>query len=192
MKLSKLIKILTIICISTNILLPAVAQQLTVDQNNYLKVTLNDKKLHSKLANKYDGYEYTIYNVYNEPVKIQSITIWNNANAAVAYLSVRKTGKETANEVLSKGAKYALPTLSLSLISSGIVIPFCVLGNRTINNNAQKEAANFDTKPKEAFTIAPGEKKVIKTMAMKKHSPVFNMIFLNPITDENMDFKLSI
>lgn len=192
MSLSKLIKIFTIICIGANILLPASAEQLMADQNNYLKVTLNDKKLHSKLAKKYDGYEYTIHNVYNEPVKIQSITIWNNANAAVAYLSVKKTGKETANEVLSKGAKYVLPTLSLSLISSGIAVPFCVLGNRTINNNAQKEAENFDTKPKEAFIIEPGEKKVIKTMAMKKHSPVFNMIFLNPITDENMDFKLSI
>lgn len=192
MKYTKLIQIFMLICFGFNVSLPVFASQLTSDENNYLKVTLNDKKLHSRLAQKYDGYEYTIYNVYNEPVKIQSINIWNNANAAVAYLSVKKTGKETSNNVMSKGVKYALPTLSLSVFASGAAVPFCLLSNRTGNNNAQKEAANFDTKPKEAFVINPGEKRVIKTMAMKKHSPVFNMIFLNPITDENMDFKLAI
>lgn len=190
MKYTKLILSLILICFCFNVSLTVFAGQLTSDENNYLKVTLNDKKLHGRLAQKYDGYEYTIYNVYNEPVKIQSISIWNNANAAVAYLSVKKTGKETANAVMSKGFKYALPTLSLSVLASGAAVPFCVLSNRTGNNNAEKEATNFDTKPKEAFVINPGEKRVIKTMAMKKHSPVFSMTFLNPITDENMDFKL--
>ena len=192
MKYRKLIKLFLILTFGLNIIQPVIAGQIAYDENNYVKVTLNEKKLHSRLAQKYDGYEYTIHNIYNEPVKIQSINIWNNANAAVAYLSVKQSGKETAGSVMKKGLKYAVPTLSLSVIATGAAVPFCVFGNRTGNNNAQKEALNFDTKPKESFILQAGEKRIVKTMAMKKHSPVFTMIFLNPITDENMDFRLAI
>lgn len=192
MKYRKLIKLFLIFVLSLNIIQPVIAGQIAYDENNYIKVTLNEKKLHSRLAQKYDGYEYTIHNVYNEPVKIQSINIWNNANSAVAYLSVKQSGKEIANAVMKNGLKYALPTLSLSVLGSGVAIPFCVMCNHSGNNNAQKEAVKFDTKPKEAFVLQVGEKRIVKSMAMKKHSPVFTMIFLNPITDENMDFKLAI
>lgn len=159
-------------------------------ENDYLKIEKNTKQLKTRLSNLYDGYEYTIKNLYEKPVVIRRVDIWYNASGKVAYLSVKKTNRQAASETFSKGKKCAVRTLGLSLIPYAIAAPFSAIGNDIGNANAEKEANLFDKKQITNYTLNPKEKVLIKTMAMKRHSPVFKLIFTNPITDENMEMFL--
>lgn len=158
-----------------------------IDENDYLKIEKFSKPLKSRLSNVYDGYEYMIKNNYDKPVLIKRIDIWYNASGKVAYLSVKKSNKTAATETFSKGKKYASRTLGLSLIPYAFAVPFSAIMNDIGNANAEKEAEYFDKKQISDYIVNPKEKLVIKTMAMKRHSPVFKLIFVNPITDEKME-----
>lgn len=160
------------------------------DENDYLQIEKTTKQLKSRLSSTYDGYEYLVKNVYAQPVIIKRIDIWYNATGKVAYLSVKKTNKTAAGETFAKGKKYAVRTLGLSLIPYAIAAPFSAICNDIGNSNAEKESEEYDKKQIVDYIIKPSEKLSIKTMAMKRHSPVFKLIFVNPITDENMEMFL--
>lgn len=161
-----------------------------VAENNYLKITKEKKFLKSRLNTLYDGYEYCIKNITDGNVVIKRIDIWSNASAKVAYLSVKQTNKTAAAQTFEKGKKYAVRTLGLSLIAYGFASPFSAISNDIGNTNAEKEANFYDKQNIIDYKLKPNESIHIKTMAMKRHSPVFKLIFVNPITDDNMDILL--
>jgi len=156
-------------------------------ENDYLKIEKNHKQLRSRLSTTYDGYVYTVKNIYEKPITIKYIDIWYNASGKVAYLSVKKTNKTAVRDIFDKGKKYGVRTIGLSYIPCLFVAPFAAISNDIGNTNAEKEAEDFDKKQVTNVTLKPTEKISIKTMAMRRHSPVFKLIFVNPITDENMD-----
>ena len=160
------------------------------EENNYLKIELTQKKLHSRLAEQFDGHEYCVTNKYNEPVSIEKITLWDDANAKVAYLTVKKDGKEVAKETMNTGIKWALPTLSLSVIASAVTVPFKVWSNKIGNEQAEKEANKIGKKDLKQITLKPKEQLNFTTLTIKKHSPILILTFKNPITEENMEMHL--
>ena len=160
------------------------------EQNDYLKAQMEAKELHSRLSQTYTGYECIIKNIYDKPVTIDNITVWDNANSTVAYLSVKKTGKDAANEMFESGKNIAVPTFGLSLIGSALASPFAILSNRIGNNNAQKEANKYDNIISSKTTIEPGKEIQIRTMALKRYIPYVRITFVNPLTDENMVLEL--
>lgn len=187
--MKKYLLIIVIACLFV-LQIQTLAQPINTEENNYLKITRNQKQLKSKLSYNYDGYEFEIKNIGNEDITIKTISIWYNANAKVAYLSIKKDNKTAAKETFAKGKKLALRTFGLSLIPYGIAAPFSAIKNDIVNCNAEKEATNFDKKISDNHTLQKGETISIKTMAMKKYTPIFKLTFINPITDENMDMFL--
>ena len=169
--------------------LPAFSLSKT-EENNYLSLKRTSKHLHSRLSKEYTGYEYELKNIYDKPINIQSISVWNNASSQIAYLSVKRTGARAAAETLSTGVALALPTLTLSLIGSVIATPFIIVGNQIGNIGANKEAKRYDKRQNSAFTIQPKEEIVFKTMALHRHKPSVKVMFTNPITDENMTLDM--
>lgn len=162
-----------------------------IESNNYITITREAKNLHSKLSEIYLGYEYKVKNIYNDPITIENIDIWNNANAQIAYLSVKKQNKEAAKQTLQRGLDYALPTLSTSIILSVFATPFTIVGNNCSNKNAQKEAQHYQTNPIKNYTLKPNQEITIRTMAIKKYAPLFRVIFKNPLTDEDMVLEMN-
>lgn len=161
-----------------------------VDENNYLRVQRVTEKLHSRLVEQYNGYEYEITNKYTMPITIQAVSLWGNASAKVAYLSVKRTGSEAIELSREKARDIALQTLSLSLVGNILATPFVVLSNNIGNNGANKEAELYDKRPYNSFVMQPDEKIIIKTMAMKKRPPSMKVTYKNPITDENMNIEI--
>lgn len=187
--MKRVFSLLFITILLLNTLLP-VWSKTKSEENNYLRVERRTKHLHSRLSKKYTGYDYTIKNIYNEPVLLQGISIWDNANSKVAYLSVKRTGARAAVETLGTGVALALPTLTLSLIGSVVAVPFIIAGNQIGNVGASRESKRFDTSFTEAVTLAPQESVLVKTMALHRHHPSMRIIFKNPLTDENMFLEL--
>ncbi len=184
-------KILSGILISAmciNLALPAFSLTKT-EQNNYIKIERKTRHLHSRLSKKYTGYEYTITNVHNAPVKISGVSVWDNATGKVAYLSVKRTGVRASLETLGAGVALALPTLGISAVVSAVAVPFIIVGNAFGNVGANRESKRFD-KPVEPCALEKKESLELKTMALRRHEPSFRVIFVNPITDENMSLEL--
>lgn len=161
-----------------------------VDENNYLRIQRVTEKLHSRLAEQYNGYEYEIINKYTMPITIQAVSLWGNASAKVAYLSVKRTSSEAIDESRAKARDVALQTLSLSLVGNLLATPFIVVSNNIGNSGANKEAEVYDQRPYNSFVMQPDEKIIIKTMAMKKRPPSMKVTYKNPITDENMCLEI--
>ncbi len=161
-----------------------------VDENNYLRIQRVTERLHSRLAKQYNGYEYEITNKYTMPITIQHVSLWGNANAKVAYLSVKRTSSEAIDESRAKARDIALQTLSLSLVGNLLATPFIVVSNNIGNSSANKEAEAYDKRPYNSFIMQPDEKIIIKTMAMKKRPPSMKVTYKNPITDENMNIEI--
>lgn len=180
--------LLTIILLSSNALCVLAATK--TEENNYIKIERKTRHLHSRLSKKYAGYDYTIKNIYNEPVKIQGISVWDNAGSKVAYLSVKRTGMRAAAETVGAGAALALPTLTLSLIGSVVAVPFIIAGNQIGNIGANQESQRYDKIPSEPVELKSGEELTVKTMALHRHAPSMRIIFVNPVTDEDMNMEL--
>ena len=172
-----------------NIAYPAFSMTKT-EENDYLKIERKSRHLHSRLSKKYTGYEYTIKNIYNEPVTIENVSIWDNASDKVAYLSVKRLGVRASAETLAAGAALALPTLTLSLIGAVIAVPFVIVSNAAGNVGANQEAKRFDKQATLPAEIPVGSYIEFKTMALHNHHPSARVTFKNPITDENMNLEL--
>src|SRR5574344_7103 len=179
--------ILTFILI-TQLSLPALCSTKTAE-NNYIKAQQVTRHLHSRLSKKYTGYDYTIKNIYTQPVTIRSISIWDNASSKIAYLSVKRTGVRAAAETLGTGLALALPTLTISLIDSAVAVPFIIIGNQFGNVGAKRESKRYDKIPDSSVILAPNQEIKIKTMALRLHSPSMRIIFVNPLTDEDMNIE---
>lgn len=186
----KNISILLVLFLLFNMFFAPAYSAVKTEENNYLKIERKSKDLNSRLAEKYTGYEYTITNIYQEPVEIKSINVINNATGQIAYLSTKRTDSQAAKDMINKGKKYALPTLSLSLIGSVIAVPFAVLNNKIGDKGAQRESERFDIGTQKPETLKPGKKLTFSTMALKKYSPYMRLVFKNPITDEDMTMEL--
>lgn len=169
--------------------LPAFSLSKT-EENNYLSLKRTSRHLHSRLSKDYTGYEYKLKNVYDKPINVQSISVWDNASSKVAYLSVKRTGARAAAETLGTGVALALPTLTLSLIGSVIAVPFIIVSNQIGNIGANQEAKRYDKRQDSSFTINPKEEIVFKTMALRMHKPSVKIVFTNPITEENMTLDM--
>lgn len=187
--MKKILLPICIIILGASIITPAFAA-VKEAENNYLIASRETKELHSKLNNSYKGYEYEIKNIYSKPIQIQAINVWDNASATVAYLSVKTSSKQAALDTISKGASYALPTLTLSFWGSLIASPFSAAKNSMSNKNALNEAEKYDKPQIEAFELKPDEKYKFKTLALGKRAPSMRIIFKNPITDENMNLEM--
>ncbi len=159
-------------------------------ENNYIIAQRETKQLHSKLKTSYTGYEYAIKNIYSKPVQIQTINVWDNASATVAYLSVKTSSKQAAVNTISKGASYALPTLTLSFWGGLIASPFSAAKNSISNKNALKEAEKYDKHQIKSFELKPNETYKFKTLALSKRAPSMRVIFKNPLTDEYMNLEM--
>ncbi len=166
------------------------AVQIKTEKNDYIEIQRETKTLKSRLSETYNGYEYIIKNIYDKPVTIQNISIFDNANSTVAYLSVKKTNKEVVKSAFSKGARYSIPTLTLSLIGVTLSAPFIVISNNLSNSNAQKEAKKYDIETTFPVVLESGEKLTIKTIALKRYYPFMRLLFLNPLTEENMTLEI--
>lgn len=160
------------------------------DENNYLLLQETNLKLKSNLSNDYNAYSYVLLNKYDKPVVIQNVYIWNNSNGKVAYLSTKQNSKELVNNVINQGKKYALPTFSLSLFGSVFAVPFVAVKNHIANNKMEKEANDFVILQKFPLELKPNQKLTMKTLALNKHHPSIRVVFVNPITDENMSLQL--
>lgn len=172
-----------------NMSIPAFAKTKT-EENNYIKIEQTTRHLHSRLSKKYTGYEYTIKNIYKDPVTIESISLWDDASGKVAYLSVKRTGLRAASETLGVGVALALPTLTVSLIASAVAVPFIIIGNQIGNIGANQEGKRFDKKVLKSVTLSPKEELKFKTLALHRHSPTLRVVFKNPLTEENMELDL--
>ena len=185
-------KIVYLICVFvfavTNII-PAFAG-VKEEENNYLIAQRESVRLNSRLADLYTGYEFAIKNIYTKPVKIITIQLWDDASAQVAYLSAKKNSKDAAKRTIAKGASYALPTLTLSFWGGLIVAPFSAACNSLANKNALKEAKKFDKPQIKEFELKAGETYKFKTLALNKRAPSVRIIFVNPLTDENMNLEI--
>lgn len=184
-------KLLSLFCISLmllNITYPAFSRTKT-ESNNYIKAQQTTRHLHSRLSRKYTGYDYTIKNIYKEPVTINGISIWDNAAGKVAYLSVKRTGVRASAETLGAGTALALPTLGISLVLSAVAVPFIIVGNQIGNIGANQESHRFDKMMAEPVILKPHEEITIKTMALHRHAPSMRIIFVNPLTEENMELE---
>lgn len=180
--------VLTMLMLSSNSLTALAATK--TEKNNYIKAERKTRHLHSRLSKTYTGYDYEIKNVYNQPVKIQGISVWDNATGKVAYLSVKRTGVRAAAETLAAGTALALPTLTLSLIGAVVAVPFIIVGNQIGNVGANQEAHRYDKLHNEPVELKPNEVIKFKTMALHRHAPSARIIFVNPLTDENMELEL--
>ena len=160
------------------------------EENNYLIAQRESVNLHSRLKELYTGYEISIKNIYSKPVLIQSINVWDNASATVAYLSVKKSSKEAALNTISKGSSYALPTLTLSFWGALAVSPFSAAKNSLSNKKALKESEKFNKPEIKPFELKSGETYKFKTLALNKRAPSMRIIFKNPLTDENMNLEI--
>lgn len=187
--MKKFLSLLLMVAFFSSNALSAISATKT-EENNYIRAERKTRHLHSRLSKKYAGYEYTIKNIYNEPVTLKSIAVWDNANDKVAYLSVKRTGLKAAAETVGAGAAMALPTLGLSLIGSIVAVPFIIAGNQIGNIGANQEAQRYDKIPSEFVELKSGEEFTVKTMALHRHAPSMRIIFVNPITDETMNLEL--
>ena len=172
-----------------NAFIPALCK-IKSEQNDYIKIEQTTRHLHSRLSKKYTGYDYTIKNIYKTPVTIQSVSVWDNANNKVAYLSVKRTGMRAAAETMGVGIALALPTLCLSVVGAAVAVPFIIAGNQIGNVGANQEAHRYDKMQTEPVTLKPQEKIELKTMALHRHAPSMRIVFVNPLTDENMSLEL--
>jgi hypothetical protein len=172
-----------------NAFIPALCKTKS-EQNDYIKIEQTTRHLHSRLSKKYTGYDYTIKNIYKTPVTIQSVSVWDNANNKVAYLSVKRTGMRAATETMGVGIALALPTLCLSVVGAAVAVPFIIAGNQIGNVGANQEAHRYDKMQTEPVTLKPQEKIELKTMALHRHAPSMRIVFVNPLTDENMSLEL--
>ena len=169
--------------------LPAAAS-IEEEENNYLYAQRESIPLHSRLSDLYTGYEFTIKNIYSKPVTIKSINVWDNASAKVAYLSAQKSSKEAAVNTIKNAAAYTLPTLTLSLFCGIIAAPFSAAVNSIANKNALKESEKYDIPQIKQFELQPGKTYKFKTLALNKHTPSMRLIYVNPLTDENMNLEI--
>ncbi len=187
--MKRFFSILLFFLIIFNCAIPGFAA-LKTEENDYIKITQQSETLNSRLAQSYTGYVFTIKNIYNEPVFIKSVTFWNNANAKIAYLSVKQTDKEAASKTFQKASDIALPTLGLSYLGSLFVVPFSILSNKVGNNGVQKEAKEFDKTSLKEYTLKKNEQITLKTMVLNGHKPYFRITFKNPLTDEFMNMEM--
>lgn len=134
--------------------------QTKIEENDYLKIECTPKQLQSRLGEIYIGYEYKIKNIYIEPITIRKVNIIGNANAQVAYLSVKK-----------------IPS-------------FFAISTKIGNKNAENEANNFDIILKNETIVKPNQVIILKTMALNGHLPSLRLTYKNPLTDEDMDLYL--
>ncbi len=187
--MKKLLSVMFIFILCINSILPVTAKTKT-EENDYIKINRTTRHLHSRLSKDYSGYDYTIKNIYKTPVTIQSISIWDNASGKVAYLSVKRTGLRAAAETMGAGIGLALPTLCLSVVGAAVAVPFIIVGNQIGNIGANQESKRYDKMQTEQVTLNPHEEISLKTMALHRHAPSMRIVFINPITDENMDLEL--
>ena len=188
--MKKIFSLVCLISLILNVFSVQVFSMTKSEENNYLKIERKSRHLHSRLSKKYTGYEYTIKNVYNEPVILENISIWDNASDKVAYLSVKRTGARAAAETIGAGVALALPTLTLSLIGSVVAVPFIIMSNAIGNVGAGQESRRFDKKCELPVEVKDNDSVTIKTMALHKHAPSIRVTFKNPITDESMNLEL--
>lgn len=167
----------------------ALAETTNVSNNN-IQIIQSSRHLHSRLSKSYTGFVYKIKNKSTKPIYIEKIQLQNNANSQVATLSLHRTTGESYKNTIKTGAKYALPSLTLSLWGSIIVSPFVAIGNETGNLNLQKEAEKYDKQPKFPRTIQPQETIIIKTMSLTPHKPFLRVFYKNPLTEETMQMEL--
>lgn len=159
-------------------------------ENNYLQISRQDKQLHSRLAEKYMGYEYLIKNKYNEPIQINQVFLRKNATAQIAYLSIKIPEQDIKNNAYEKAKENSIKTLGLSYVTTFITLPIKQMKNNKGNNKALKEAEKFDKKPTQTTTLEPNQAFEIKTMALKRYKPILNIFYKNPLTDETMKLEL--
>lgn len=186
--MKKFASLLFITLLFFNTIAPVLSKTVS-EKNDYFKIERTSRHLHSRLSKKYTGYDYSIKNIYKEPVKIESISLRDNASAKIAYLSIKRTGVRASAETLGTGLAFALPTLTVSLIASVVAVPFIIVGNTIGNIGAGQESRRFD-KPAEAVLIQPKEEIKFKTMSLHLHPPIAFVTFINPITDEVMTLDL--
>lgn len=185
-------KLLSLICLTVfalNSAMPAFCGTKT-EENNYLKIKRTSKHLHSRLSKEYTGYEYEIKNIYNEPVTLETVSFWDDASGQVAYASVNHSAMTTARKTLGKGLEFAIPTLTISLIGSVVVLPFAIIGNHFGNSGAKKESQRFNKQNIQPTQLKPNEEIVLKTLALRNHKPSMRLGFKNPITDEIMFLEM--
>ena len=167
------------------------AQSETIStENNYLFVERQDKELNSRLSKKYIGYEYLIKNKYNETIEIKQTTLRKHASAQIAYLSIKIPEQDIKNSAYEKAKKNALKTIGLSYVTTFVTLPFKQITNNIGNENALKEAEKFDKKIEKLTRLEPNKTLEIRTMALKKHKPILNIFYKNPLTDETMKLDL--
>ena len=164
--------------------------EVKVSENNYLKIERKQEILNSRLSEKYNGYEYNIVNKYDETVIIKNINFRDNANAQIAYLSVKKAKEDIKAEAFEKANKNSIKTLGLSYITTIAILPFKQIGNNIGNRNAQNESQEYDKKSCYEIKLEPNKNIQLKTMALKNYKPKLKLIYKNPITDENMPLEL--
>ena len=187
--MKKVLSGLCVLFLCISFMLPAFAT-IKEEENNYLIAQRESRNLHSCLKEMYTGYEFTIKNIYSKPIQIQSINVWDNASATVAYLSIKKSSKEAAINTISKGASYALPTLTLSFWGGLIASPFSAAKTSLSNKNALKESEKFDKPDIKPFELKPNETYKFKTLALNKRAPSMRLVYKNPLTDENMNLEI--
>lgn len=187
--MKNIISFILCVFIFGNNFLPVWASSI-VEENNYIKTERQTIKLHSKLNNLYTGYEFSIKNIYSEPVKITNIFIWDNASGKVAFLSVKKSSKKAAGEFITQGMEYAIPTLTLSFWGALFVSPFVALKNSFSNSQAKRESKKYNNLTFSNIQLKSGETYKIKTLALKKYNPLIRIMFINPITDEKMNIEI--
>lgn len=159
-------------------------------QNNYLKIERNEQELNSRLNEKYKGYSYKITNIYNTDIELSQTILRKNANAQIAYLSVKIPEQDIKNETFENARKNALKTIGLAYLGAITTLPFKQISNNIGNKNAQEEAEKFDKTITKQTTLKKGASLEIRTMALKKYKPILLLIYTNPITDENSKLEL--
>lgn len=183
-------KFITIILLITFILgsyMPAYANK---KDDNFVMISKNTKHLRSRLSKEYTGYVYKVKNISEEPLYIEGVTMQDNLTGEAAYLSVKRSSTALAAKRIGGGLVYALPTLTLSLIISVIIMPFEMIGNSFGNTGAKQEGKRY-TSTFNPQTLKAGETVIIKTIAVHRHAPSVNILYkkANDIDYTKFEFK---
>ena len=140
---NKVIAIILLL-LSFNIYSSAFAQTIS-DENDYIKAVMESKELHSRLGEMYTGYECVIKNVYNKPVTIQNITVWDNANSTVAYLSVKELQKIRQKQQFLQENRLHCRLSDCQCLQTTATVPFALIGNK-VGNSMHKKRQSIMTK----------------------------------------------
>src|SRR5574344_145645 len=181
-------KFLSLFCLSVFICTMAMPS-FASDHDDYIKINKDTMHLRSRLSKQYTGFGYSIKNISNEDICIETISLKDSVTGQAAYLSLKRSSLAEAAGTIGTGLVYALPTLTLSLWGSIILAPIKMIGNSLGNTGAKQEGKRYDTAIPTQLTLKPNNSVKIKTLGVHRNPPTITIIYKPASAVDVMTFE---